>query len=432
VNTGLLYGDQVLQFEVPDNTKIYESSYKSPNDAAEDIVFKAIQHPINCLPLKKALKKRRSEYVVVVVSDMTRPIPYSKFLNLILHEIESAGVSRNSILILIATGMHRPSNQGERAEMFGSDICKNYQILDHSADKYEDLIELNTKSTSVNTVKLNRYFVQAGFRMITGLVEPQFMTGFSGGRKTICPGLVSLDTVTRFHGDAFLANPAARNGNLMNNPCHQESLSIAKMVEADFSLNIVLNKDRQIVNAFAGELEASHLAACKFVKKYACPTVDREYDIILTSSGGYPLDATFYQCIKGMVSCLPLVKINGIIISVGECREGIGSLEYKEIMFKYANKWQLFVNDIKNRQEVLKDQWQFQMHTRVLEKIGTDHLYFISHNLSKKEMAQLSISGIKTTENEIRREIEKLLSNALIEKKSMAVLPEGPYCAPIV
>jgi nickel-dependent lactate racemase len=431
VKTNLLYGNKVLDIQIPDNTVIYESSYSPQIESPEEVVLKAIRNPIQSLPLKEALNYRRSDDVVIVVSDITRPIPYSKFLTKILNEVESAGVQRESIVILIATGMHRPNDRKEQEEMFGRDICKKYRIVNHFAAQEEDLIELPNKSRSGNRVKLNRYFVQAGFRIVTGLVEPHFMAGFSGGRKAICPGLVSLESIRRFHGYTFLSNPNARNGNLTDNPCHEEALSIAQIEKVDFSINVVLNKKRQLVQAFAGELEAAHLEACKYVRKYACPSVNCEYDVVLTSSGGYPLDATFYQCVKGMVSCLPLVKEKGTIISLGECREGIGSSEYTEIMLKYANNWQHFLKHIKNSREVKKDQWQLQMQTRVYEKIGQENLYFITHCLPKENVTHLGARGIVSTERTVKPDIQKLLGKILDSNQSMAVLPEGPYCAPI-
>ena len=376
------------------------------------------------------MKKRRPGDVIIVVSDVTRPIPYSEFLGAMIAEIEAAGVSSQEIVILIATGMHRSSTQEERHRMFGTDICKRYRILDHRADEDSELLTLDTRSATGNTIRLNRHFVTAGFRIVTGLVEPHFMAGFSGGRKAVCPGLTSLDTIHHFHGYEFLADPFARNGCLEGNPCHLESLSVAHAIGVDFTLNIVLNRKRQITEAFAGEIESSHNAACAFVRDCACPEVISEYDIVVASCGGFPLDATFYQCVKGMVACLPLIKPNGVVLTVGGCREGIGSWEYRQLMQEYSRRWQNFLEDIRAGVQFRKDQWQFQMQTRILEKTGLRNLYFASEHLSCDVVEGLCVNDVSSPAG-IRQAVQAFLNRYLQTYKTVAILPEGPYCTPL-
>ena len=210
----------------------------------------------------------------------------------------------------------------------------------------DDLVELSGKTSSGNTVRLNRRFMQAGFRILTGLVEPHFMAGFSGGRKAVCPGLADLATLHSFHGYRFLAAyrwPATR--------ISRETPAPGGFIRGqpggiDFTLNVVLNRSRQVVRAFAGDLEAAHEAACQFVAAHACPPVRQEASVAITSSGGYPLNATFYQCVKGFVSCLPAVKTGGTIIAFGGCREGIGSEPYTQTMLAYAGRWAQFLREI--------------------------------------------------------------------------------------
>jgi nickel-dependent lactate racemase len=257
------------------------------------------------------------------------------------------------------------------------------------------------------------------------------MAGFSGGRKSVCPGLSSLETLQNFHGYKFLSNPLAKNGVLKGNPCHEEAVSMARLCGVDFSLNVILNKKREVVKAFAGEIESAHKAACEFVIKYACPPVSRECDVVVTSSGGYPLDATFYQCVKGLVSCLPTVKKGGTIISLGGCREGIGSSEYRELMFRYSGDWRAFLEDMKTSEIVLKDQWEFQMHARVLEKVGQDRLFFITDGIPGDEMQKIYINPIPVTRDQAEKTLQDLLNKMLMEGKTLAVIPEGPYCAPL-
>ena len=425
----LPYDTQEIAIEIPDHVRIYTTRYPEPQESASEQIIEAAKNPINSPPLSVALKERKSGNVVVVVSDFTRPIPYAQFLPALMGEIESAGVAREEIIILIATGLHRPSTTAERRAMFGDEICERYTIIDHRSDDERELLILPGRSWSGRSIQINRHYVEAGFRIITGLVEPHFMAGFSGGRKLICPGLSSLETVKMFHGYAFLANPAARNANLQDNPLHQEAISIARQVGADFCFNLIVNNERKVVDVFAGDLETSHEAACQLVSEYACPDVDEEMDVVLTSSGGYPLDATFYQCIKGMVSCLPAVKKGGIILSIGGCREGIGSMEYQAILDKYSGHWQQALQDWQTSQETFKDQWEFQMQTHVLKQIGVDHLYFVTTNLSITDLNRLSVNGLSPSPRKMQKKVQYLLNEFLRDGRSLAVIPEGPYCA---
>ncbi len=425
-----LYGREEIGIRVPDGSILYESVFPKKEMDDSELVLKSSREPIGTPPLIKLLEKRGRGKVAIAVSDITRPIPYSRFLPALLKEIESANVARQDIVIVIATGMHRPSTEPERMEMFGKDVAGIYEIVDHVADDESGLLELPGRSWSGGKVKINRCFAEAGFRIVTGLVEPHFMAGFSGGRKAVCPGLVSLETLTKFHGHEFLSNPRAANGSLEDNPCHQESLSIAKLAKVDFSVNVVLDNHRRLVRVFSGELEKSHLEACRFVSGCSCPEVAGEADIAITSCGGYPLDATFYQCVKGIVSCLPAVKKGGSIISFGSCLEGIGSPEYENTMEKYSGRWRQFLEDIGNPGIFIKDQWQMQMHCRALEKVGQDNLHFMTAGIPAGKLSSLSVNSSSDPRIGIQSAIQELIDSKFMEGMTVAVFPEGPYCAP--
>ena len=431
MKTSLIYGKEELEINVPDNSDIFEANFPPVNNTADQFVMESLSNPINSLPLKEAVKNRKNDKVVIVVSDITRPIPYTTFLQVILDEIETAGVIQKNIIILVATGMHRVSTIEEHIEMFGKHICDNYKIIDHDAEDDDNLLMIDKKSKSGRDIILNRHLVEAGFKIITGLVEPHFMAGFSGGRKSVCPGLVSLETIQTFHGFKMLDDKNTQNAVLDGNPCHEESTSVAEAAEIDFSVNVVLNKNRQVVNAFSGELNSAHKKACEFVIEHACPKIDKEYDIVITSSGGYPLDATFYQCGKGIVSCLPVVKKGGIVISVGNCSEGIGSPEYKETMFKYSESWEKFIEDIQATDIVIKDQWQLQMQARTLGKIGKNNLYFVNDTLPKEDLVKLNVNPIHAEKGKVTDTIQNLIDLLIEKKNTVAIFPDGPYCAPI-
>ncbi|HEY9161603.1 MAG TPA: nickel-dependent lactate racemase [Desulfomonilia bacterium] len=422
------YDKSVLAVDVPEDAKVYRSSYPEPAAPASSIVSDALRNPIGSPGLRQLLAARREGKVVIVVSDITRPVPYREFLPELAGEIESTGVRPEEILILVATGMHRPSTPDEREYMFG-DAAKKYAIVDH--DSTGKLKRIEGLSFSGRPVFLNRDFVEAGFRIVTGLVEPHFMAGFSGGRKAVCPGLVSLDTIQAFHSHDFLASPGAANAILEGNPCHEEALSIARLAGVDYSLNVVLDSGKRLVAAFAGGLEAAHEKACSFVRRHACPVVENESDAVITGSGGYPLDTTFYQCVKGMVGAIPAVKPGGKIISAGFCREHLGSQEYRDIMFAHSQDCHGFIEHIKKSCRVEKDQWEFQMQIRAVDKVGTGGLIFLSSGLDEDEAEHISALSINKEPHLVKRALQDMVDTLVSENKTIAVIPEGPYCTPL-
>jgi lactate racemase len=431
VKTSFLHHTNEVILDLPPHTEVYAPNYPAPDDSAAALALQAIRAPIGCPSLAACLAARRRGEVVIAVSDVTRPIPYATFLPELLGEVEAAGVPRSEVLLLIATGMHRPSTPAERRAMFGESVIAHYRIEDHRAEDDSNLADIPGRSASSASIRLNRRFVEAGFRLTTGLVEPHFMAGFSGGRKAICPGLASLDSVRKFHGPAFMADPRSCNGNLAGNALHAESLSVARLCPPDFTLNVVLDRSRQIVRVFAGELESAHAAACDFVRDCACPAVLQPADVVVTSSGGYPLDATFYQCVKGFVSCLSAVRPGGTLIAFGGCSEGVGGPEYGGLMRQWSGRWQEFLADIRLPGVFTKDQWQFQMHTRALKKVGVENLHFVSDALPAATLGELSVTGHAAAPGQVGESVGELVRRALGPARTLAVFPEGPYCAPI-
>jgi lactate racemase len=422
-------GSGTIRLQLPAGSHVYDAA--APNAVAADVdtVMKAVRQPVAGPSLREALRVRRAGPVAVVVSDITRPIPYERFLGELLAEVESAGVAPDRVVIVVATGMHRPSTPQERGAMFGAAVCRRYAIVDHVAEAAETLAELAGQSWSGAKVRLNRQFVEAGFRLVTGLVEPHFMAGFSGGRKAVCPGLAGLDTVRQFHGYRFLADSAARNANLEGNPLHKEALSVARLAGVDFALNLVLDSQRRVAAAFAGALEESHDAACALVLRHSCPAVVEPADIVVTSCGGAPLDATFYQCVKGLVSCLPAVRHDGTIVALAGCAEGAGGDEYRTTMRRFAGDWRGFLKHVATSATFVKDQWQAQMHCRALEKVGVANLHFVTDGLDDQALESLWVTGHAVHPGEVQTRAQTLLRSLWRPGMKLAAIAEGPYCA---
>lgn len=425
-------GTNEIHFDLPMDCLVYKSNYENATDSPSEMLFESINSPVGSDPLNKLLPGRKEGNVVIVVSDITRPIPYTGFLPQLVGVIEQQGVARNEITILVATGMHRASTHEEHLKMFGNHIVENYRIIDHNCENDSELQLLDGTSWSGSKVRLNKHYVQAGFRIITGLVEPHFMAGFSGGRKAICPGIVALETLKKFHGYTFLNHPNAASTIMKDNPCNDENSSIARMCPPDFSINVVLDNKKKVNTIISGELFLSHQKAVEYVKKACCPKVDTEADLVITSSGGYPLDATFYQCVKGIVNCLPTVKNEGEIIAIGGCIEGIGSPEFTDLIKGYSGNYAQFLEDIRYEKIYVKDQWQFQMLNRALEKAGMHNLHFFTPNIPTDELSLLPFNPHSVSEVELTKTIQEKINEAIVLKKKIAFFPEGPYCSPTV
>lgn len=422
------YHNTLLHVEFPDTSRIYLSSYDTPAASAKELALKSVRNPIGSESLVDSIKKRPPSSVVIAVSDITRPIPYRDFLPALLEEIASAGIDRKSITILIATGMHRPSTAEERLFMFGKELAESFAIVDHDAQG--EMAVLSGKSHSGAPVKLNSIFAKADYKIVIGLVEPHFMAGFSGGRKTICPGLSSLDTIKQFHGYEFLSHPNAFSSRLEKNPCHEEALSVAKLAGVDFSLQLVVNHEKKIVKAFGGDLFESHAVACRYASQKACPVVDAEADVVVTGCGGYPLDAIFYQCVKALVNALPCVKNGGTMIAAGGCEEGVGSQTFEAMLRKYRNDFSGFIRDIKKTSDVVKDQWQIQMQTRIYEKTELNKIHFLTHGIASGHSSFLGVNIIEAASDRVVEKLQKTIDDLAGKGCSFAVIPEGPYCAP--
>jgi nickel-dependent lactate racemase len=278
-------------------------------------------------------------------------------------------------------------------------------------------------------IRINKRFMSAEFRIVTGYIEPHFMAGFSGGRKGVCPALADLATIQRFHGFETLADPRADNGILEGNPCHRIALSVARTVEVDFLFNVSLTQKREIAGVYCGDLETAHLAGCAEVAGWTTATFTDPFDLVITNGGGFPLDLTFYQTVKGMCTALPALHDNSVLLQVSECAEQLGSPAYTELMLQYNNDWRKFLRDIeRNKDQTALDQWELQMQCRVLERIGRDNLLFVSDGIPADIQQRICVNPILGTGS--ARERTQQFIDRYVDRHPdarIAVIPDGPY-----
>ena len=420
----LLYGEGRMVLQAPQQALVLRGQ---PVPALADppaAVRAALAAPVGSPPLAELVRARQPRTVAVTVSDITRPVPNHQLLPALLDALQEAGVGASQVVVVVGTGMHRPSTPGERALFLGREVLSRVEVVDHRADAPETLVRLSEDPP----VSLNARFAGADFRIVTGLIEPHFMAGFSGGRKGVCPALVDLQTIQRFHSYETLDHPLADNGILAGNPCHEIGLQVARQVGVDFLLNVAITRERRVAGVYCGEMEAAHELGCQEVGRWNTARVDGPVDLVLTNGGGFPLDQTFYQTVKGMVSALPALGPDSTLLQVSRCDQQLGSEAYTELLLRWGRDWRGFEQEASRSGSTALDQWELQMQCKVLRCLGLDRLWFASDGLAQETQRRLALRPILGL-GDARARAQGALDGYLAQKPGarVAVIPEGPY-----
>ena len=325
--------------------------------------------------------------------------------------------------MLVATGLHRPNEGLELAEVIGDPwVMDTVVVANHIARDADAHVDLGVTPTRGTPVSIDRRFVEADVRIATGLVEPHFMAGYSGGRKVIAPGVAGAPTITTFHSARFMEHPSAANCVLDGNPLHEEQLEIVRMVGGAFALNTVIDDERRLCFVNFGEVVESHLAAVEFIRAAAEIEVGERFHTVVTSAAGYPLDTTYYQTVKGMVGALGILEPGGDLIVASACEQGFGSPEFAASQRRLVEIGpERFLDEIGAKQYAAIDEWQTEMLLKAL-RAGRVHLY--SDGLTAADRA---ITGVETT-GSVAAAV--LASVGRSGDRRVAVVPEGPYVIP--
>lgn len=421
----LLYGKDGMPLRIPAGATILTGRHVPAVQDPAAAVRAALASPIGSPPLSELIARRRPETVAITVSDITRPVPNKQFIPAMLAELNAAGIADGQVVIIVGTGMHRSSTAEELDFILGADILKRVEVTDHTADRPETL----TKVSDDPPVSVCTRFLEADFRIVTGYIEPHFMAGFSGGRKGVCPALVDLATLQRFHGYDTLADPRADNGVLDGNPCHEIAMKVARTVGVHFLFNVAIAQDRQIAGIYCGDLVEAHLTGCEQVARWATAEIAGPFDLVVTCGGGYPLDQTFYQTVKGMCTALPALGPDTTLLQVSHCCQRLGSNAYTELIMTWAGNWRGFLDHIReHRNETKLDQWELQMQCRVLARIGVENLWLATDGIEpdvQKLMNLTPILGDGDAAVRAQRAIDEYV--AAHPAARIAVIPEGPY-----
>lgn len=384
-------------------------------------IVSALESPIGSAPLAELARGRTS--ACILICDITRPVPNRLFLRPMIETIIASGVPKEKISILVATGLHRPNLGEELAELIGDPwVLENVRVENHYARDDTAHVDLGFTKTRNTPVKLDWLFVEADLRIATGLVEPHFMAGWSGGRKVIAPGVAHHETIRTFHSARFMEDPLAVQCNLIGNPLHEEQLEIVRMLGDVYALNTVLDEDRDLVCVTFGEIIASHQAAVDFVSAATSIAFPRKFSTVVTSSAGYPLDKTYYQTIKGMVTPLDILKPGGTLIIASQCSEGFGSAEFREAQARLVELGpERFLATLTAKSLAEIDEWQTEMQLKPM-RLGKVELY--TTGLTGEDRHLTGVEMIDDLTDAIERSI------ARSGDPTVAIIPEGPYVVP--
>jgi len=420
------YGKNGLEISLDPNwkTTIYNPERQEPIGNPVEVIRNTIKNPLGTDPLEKIIRSKKViNKVCIVASDATRPVPSHLILEGLIKELNDYGIQDEHIIILIATGLHRPSRDEEIERIVGKKLKKRLQTADHIATDKSSQIFLGKASDNI-PIYINKLYYNADLKILTGYVEPHFFFGFAGGRKSLIPGIAGAETIQANHSAENIASPYSRFGIYEKNPMAKNSTEIAKKVGVDFVVNVCINEHHKVTNVAAGDFEKVHEKLVNYQLKKIFKEISNPFDIVVCGNGGYPLDLNLYQAVKSMAIGEMGVKEGGTIISVNECADGIGigQDKFKELLFSGMQPNEIYEKILK-KEIVVSDQWEIQVLTRVMMKA---EVYVVS-KLVKNEIGNI---GLKYAEN-VEFAIEKSLKKHG-PKAKILILPHGPQVLPLI
>jgi len=384
-------------------------------------VLRSLDNPIESPPLRKLLE--RSKKPLLIVPDHTRAFPSKKILPILLEYIRKANPDI-SLKILVATGLHLPLTDGQLRETLGEEIVESYEVISHDASDETQIKDLGKKTSYGTPIQVNKHVIDSDLVIAAGLIEPHFFAGYSGGRKSLLPGVAGKDSILRNHRFKMISNPRARAGILEGNPIHEDMIEFMKLTKLDFILNVTINDKKEVTGVFSGNPIKAHLAGVKFLESYVKVRFKEEADLVITTNGGYPLDRDIYQAVKGMDTAASLVKKGGVIIVAAECRDGLGGHEEFLKLVKGSKDVNEILERIKRLEPVI-DQWEAQILARDLEKAK---VILVSDKISEDIARGFLL--------ELARSVDEALEMAyriLGRRRGLrtTIIPEGPYVIPV-
>ncbi len=418
-NVSIPYGTMHLSVELPETTTVIHPLY-SPVLANEHTAFQsALSAPIGNAALVERV--RPQDYIAIVISDITRPTPNERIIPWLLETLSF--VPRSHIVILNGTGSHRGNTREELIQMLGQDVVDTVEVVNHDAFDPDTLIHLGETALEV-PVWVNRRYVEADFRIVTGFIEPHFFAGFSGGAKGIIPGLAGIQTIQALHNAHLIGHPRSTWAVLDGNPVQQGIQECVSKCPPEFMVNVTLDQKKQITGVYAGDYLEAHAVGCADVAQSATQAVNEFFDIVITSNGGYPLDQNLYQTVKGMTAAAQIVRKGGVIITVAECRDGLPAHGNYKTLLQMRDSPQALLDLINSPGFTMHDQWQVQKQAIV--QLEAEVYLHSSLPDDVVRMAKLSPAP------NLQQTVNQLLQQFGGSAARVAILPDGPFTVPYV
>jgi len=413
----LKYGEEGLDLEVPKTPNFVGVLYPQEAEILADpvaAVQQALSRPISLAPLSDVARGKRD--AVIVISDITRPVPNALLLPIIIEHLQAAGIPSGKITILIATGIHRPNEGAELERLVGKEIASSYRIINHFSKNDEEMTLVGHIGDGVPAL-VNKHYLAADLKILTGFIEPHMWAGFSGGRKSILPGISSVKTLEFMHGPEMVAHPQTRYGVLEGNPFHEAGLAIMQQAGADFIVNVTLDTTKRITGIFSGHPVEAHLAGVDFLSRHCVKTLDQPLDFVVTTNAGAPLDCNLYQTAKGISGVAGATREGGVILIATECLEGFGSEEYRAV-FEHATTPQAFIQKLMKKEFFLPDQWCAQETYQVMLK---NEIWVYTKGIDADTLKRFHFKPVEKISVAIAELLEKFGQDA-----RWAIVPDGP------
>jgi len=417
----LAYGDHGLLCSVPsDAATVIEPRFEPARREPHRLLRDALERPIDSPRLRQIVTS--DSRIAVSICDITRPQPRRLMIEAILAELE--GVARpDQLTLLVATGTHRANTDEELLAMLGPDLVEACNVINHNGRDQGELRYLGVFGDNV-PVSLNRHWVESDVRITTGFVEPHFFAGFSGGPKMVAPGLAGLETVLTLHDARRIASPHATWGVCEGNPVHDDIRDIAGKTSVDFAFDVILNRDKAITHAFAGDLLSMHSRAREICRQVSMRPVDGLFDIVVTTNSGYPLDQNLYQAVKGMSAAMNIVKPGGTILVAAECRDGLPDHGSYGDLLASAGSIEEVRRSLETSERTIPDQWQVQIQARIQERA---RVLVKADGLSDSQIRAAHLEPCHDISRFVMDELKRLGPTARV-----CILPEGPQTIPYV
>ena len=415
----LAYGKEGHTITLPDDydMDLIEPRWNAGLPDPYNSMIEAIRNPFNSKPLKELV--RQEDKIGIIFSDITRATPYHIINPAILNELKN--LPHENITFFCANGTHRLATNEELIKILGEDVVKNFRIVQNNANDPE-LHDYVGTTHSGNKIFVSKEILKCRIKILTGFIEPHFFAGFSGGGKSLIPGLAFVESIKYNHSIRNLSKENVGWGNTYGNPLWEDIMEAAELVPGLFLLNVTLNKNKEITNVFAGDLRSAHKAGCQYVKDSAMAPVERLYDIVITSNSGYPLDLNIYQTVKGMSAAAEIIKPGGSIIIAAECWDGIPSKSDYETILKSVKNVDELMQFITENEKTLKDTWQIYYQALIQKKAN---VYMFSKQLSEETIKAAFLTPVEDI---------AALTAELIRQKGpdtcICLLPEGPQTIP--